>query len=116
MSIHSSDNFSDSCDVEKNHLVPDCTNEPAIGDYVLVEFKTFPRKCYVGRILKAIMKFLTRGKNAMLQSFFPEFTDLASVKKKDIKAVLPAPKQCGSTSRQRSSLKFDYDFFFFNVH
>ena len=44
LSDHSSDNFSDPCDVEKNLLVSDCTNEPAIGDYVLVEFKTFPKK------------------------------------------------------------------------
>ena len=48
----------------------------------------------------------------MSQSFFPEITDLASVKEKDIRTVLPAPKECGFTSRQRSSLKFDYDFFF----
>ena len=40
LSDHSSDNFSDPCDVEKNLLVPDCTNEPGIGDYVLGEFKT----------------------------------------------------------------------------
>ena len=33
LSDHSSDNFSDPCDVKKNLLVPDCTNEPAIGDY-----------------------------------------------------------------------------------
>ena len=52
LSDHSSDNFSDPCDVEKNFFVPDCTNEPAIGDYVLVEFKTFPRKCYVGQVIK----------------------------------------------------------------
>ena len=44
LSDHSSDNFSDSCVVEKNLLVPDCTNKSAIGDYVLVEFKTFSRK------------------------------------------------------------------------
>ena len=44
LSDHSSDNFSDPCDVEKSLLVPDCTNEPAIDDYVLVEFKTFSRK------------------------------------------------------------------------
>ena len=56
------------------------------------------------------MKFLTCGRNAMLQSFFPEVTDLVSVKEKDIRDMLSAPKECGSTSRQRSSLKFDYDF------
>ena len=30
LSDHSSDNFSDPCDVEKNLLVPDGTNEPEI--------------------------------------------------------------------------------------
>ena len=59
LSDHSSDNFSDSCDVQKKLLVPDCTNEPAIGDYVLIEFKTFPENIMlVGlpkrRILKAL--------------------------------------------------------------
>ena len=47
----------------------------------------------------------------MLQSFFPEVTDLASVKEKEIGAVLPALKECRSISRQGSLLKFDYDFF-----
>ena len=47
LSDHSSDNYSDPRDVEKNLLVPDCTNESPIGDYLLVEFKTFPRKYYV---------------------------------------------------------------------
>ena len=52
-----------------------------------------------------------RKKRNVTEFFFPEVTDLASVKEKDIRAVLPAPKECGSTSRQRSSFKFDYDFF-----
>ena len=88
-----------------------------IGDYVLVEFKTFPRKYYVGRITKSkdfegdYEIFYMRKKRNDTE-FFPEVTDLVSVKEKDIKAVLPAPKECESTSRQRSSLKFDYDFFF----
>ena len=51
-SDHSSDNLSDLCDVEKSLLVPDSANEPAIGDYVLVKFKTFSRKYYVGQITK----------------------------------------------------------------
>ena len=118
LSDHSSDNFSDPCDVEKNLLVSDCTNEPAIGDYVLVEFKTFPKKYYVGQITKSKdfesdyeISYLRKKPN-VTEFFFPEVTDLASVKEKDIRTVLPAPKECGSTS-QRSSLKFDYDFFFF---
>ena len=44
LSDHSSDNFSDPCEAEKNLLVPNCINEPAINDYVLVELDTFPRK------------------------------------------------------------------------
>ena len=108
--------FSDPCDVEKIFLVPDCSNEPAIGDYVLVEFKTFPRKYYVGKITKnkdfeGDYKISYMQKKRNITDFFPEVTDLASVKEKDIRAVLPASKGCGSTSRQRSSLKFDYDFF-----
>ena len=108
LSDHSSDNFSDPSDFEKNLHVPDSTNEPAIGDYVLVKFKTFSRKYYVGQITK---NKDMRKKHNVTEFFFPEVTALASVKKKDIRAVLPAPKECGSTSRQRSSLKFDYDFF-----
>ena len=122
LSDHSSDNFSDPCDVEKNLLVPDCTNEPAIGDYVLVEFITFPKKYYVGEITKNkdfegdYEISCMRKKRNVTEFFFPEETDLASVKEKDIRTVLPAPEEWESTSRQRSLLKFDYDFFFFNVH
>ena len=118
LSDHSSDNFSDPCVVEKNLLVPDCANKPAIGDYMLVEFKTFPRKYYVRQITKnkdfegdREISFMWKKRN-VTEFFFPEVTDLASVKEKDIRAVLPAPKECGSTSRQsrqRSSMKFDYD-------
>ena len=117
MSDHSSDNFSDPCDVEKNLIVPDCTNESAIGDYVLVEFKTFPKKYYVGQISKNKnfednyeISYMQKKRN-VTEFFFPEITDLASVKEKDIRAVLPAPKECGSTTRQRFSLKFHHDFF-----
>ena len=98
------------------------TKKRAIGDYVRVEFKTFPRKYYVGRITKNKdfegdyeISYMRKKRN-VTEFFFPEVTDLASVKEKDIRAVLPAHKECGSTSRQRSSLKFDCDFFFFNVH
>ena len=103
-------------------MLKDCTNDPAIGDYVLVEFKTFLRKCYVGQNTKNKnfegdyeISYM-RKKGNVTEFFFPGVTDLASVKKKGIRAVLPAPKESGSTSRQRSLLKFDYDFFFFNVH
>ena len=122
MTDHLSDNFSEPCDVEKSLLVPDCTNEPAISDYVLVKFKAFPRKYYVGQITKNKgfegdyeITYMRKKRN-VTEFFFPGITDLISVKEKDIRAVLPAPKECGFTSRQRSSLKFDYDFFFFNVH
>ena len=74
LSDHSFDNFSDPCDVEKNLLVPDCTNEPAIDDYVLVKFKTFPRKYYVGQITKnkdfeGDYEISYMRKKCMLQSF-----------------------------------------------
>ena len=95
--------------LKKNLLVPDCTNEPAIGDYVLVEFKTFPRKYYVGQITKnkdfegdREISFMWKKRN-ITEFFFPEVTDLASVKEKDIRAVLPAPKECGWINRQESS-------------
>ena len=98
------------------------TNETAIGDYMLLEFKTFPRKYYVGWITKNKdfegdyeISYMRKKRN-VTEFFFPGVTDLASVKEKDIRPVLPAPKECGSTNRQKSSLKFDYDFFFFNVH
>ena len=97
LSDHSSDNFSDPCDVEKNLLVPDCINEPAIGDYVLVEFKTFLRKYYVGQITKNkdfegdLEIFFMWKKCNVTEFFFPEVSDLAS----DIRAVLPALKEFG---------------------
>ena len=74
LSDHSFDNFSDPFDVEKNLLVPDCTNEPAMGDYVLVKFKTFPRKYYIGQMTKnkdfeGDYEISYMRKNAMLQSF-----------------------------------------------
>ena len=84
---------------------------------MLVEFKTFSRKYYVGQITKNKdfegvheISYMRKKRN-VTEFFFPEVTDLASVKEKDIRAVLPAPTEFGSTSRQRSSLKFDYDFF-----
>ena len=87
LSDHSFDNFSDPCDVEKNLLVPDCANGPAISDYVLVEFKTFP---YVGQITKNKdfegdyeISYMRKKRN-VTEFFFPEVTDLASVKEKDI--------------------------------
>ena len=113
----SSGNFSDPCDVEKNLLVPDCTNEPAIDDYVLIEFKRFPRKYYVGQIIKNKdfegdyeISYMWKKRN-VTEFFLHEVTDLTSVKEKDIRAVLLAPKECGSTSCQRSALKFHYNFF-----
>ena len=44
-----------------------------------------------------------RKKRNVTEFFFPEVTDLASVKEKDNRAVLPAPKECGWTSSQGSS-------------
>ena len=73
--------------------------------YVLDEFETFSRKLYVGQITKNKefegnheISFMQKKRN-VTEFFFPEVTDLASVKEKDIRAVLPAPKKCGWTSR-----------------
>ena len=87
-SDHSFDNFSDPCDVEKNLLVLECTNGPAIGDCVLVKFNTFPRKYYVGQITKNKdfegdyeISYMRKKRN-VTEFFFPGVTDLASVKEK----------------------------------
>ena len=69
--------------VEKNLFVPNCTNEPAINDYVLVEFKTFPKKYYVGQITKNMdfegdyEIFYMWKKRNVTEFFFPEVSDLA---------------------------------------
>ena len=64
-------------------LVPNCTNEPAIGDYVLVEFKTFLKKYYVGQITKNIdfegdyeISYMRKKRN-ITEFFFYEVSDLA---------------------------------------
>ena len=49
-------------------------------------------------------------KKRNVTEFFLKSLILASVKEKD-RAVLPAPKEYGSTRRQKSSLKFDYEIF-----
>ena len=105
--------------LKKNFLVPDCTNEPAIGDYVLVEFKTFPRKYYVGQITKNKdfegdyeISCMPKKRN-VTEFFFPEVSDLASVKEKDIIGLCCLhPRNVDRLIIVRFSLKFDYDFFF----
>ena len=83
---------------------------PSLGTPVLVEYKTFHKKYYVGQITKNkdfegdYEVFYMRKERNVREFFFPEVTDLVSVKEKDIKAVLPAPKECGSASHKRSSL------------
>ena len=84
--------------LKKNLLVPDCTNEPAISDYVLVEFKAFPRKYYVGQIIKNKdfegdyeISYMRKKRN-VTGFFFPEITDLASLKVKDIRACCLHPR------------------------
>ena len=43
-------------------------------------------------------------KRYVAEFFFPEIPDIASVREDDIKPMLPAPMECGSASRQRSSV------------
>ena len=63
---------------------------------MLVEFKTFSRKYYVGQITKNkdfegdYEIFYMRKKRNVTEFFFPEVTNLASVKEKVIRTVLPA--------------------------
>ena len=66
-----------------NLLVPDCTNDPAIGGCVLGEFKTFLRKYYVGQVTKHkdfeidyVVSYMWKKRN-VTEFFFPEVSDLA---------------------------------------
>ena len=45
-----------------------------------------------------------RKKRHVAEFFFPEIPDIASVHEDDINPMLPAPIECGSASRQRSSV------------
>ena len=56
-----------------------------------------------------------RKKHFSFKLFFPCIEDVASVNIDDIKVMLPTPKECGTTSRKKSSIKFSYDFCFLNV-
>ena len=95
--------------------------EPKLGDFVLVEFDTAPKKYHIGILISA--KDLTgdfeisylRRKEKTSQFVYPQVPDIASVAIKDIKVVLPEPRSSGKTKRQRSYLYFDVNFDLMNV-
>ena len=83
---------------------------PEVDNYALVEFPSQPIKYYVGQITHPKdedrdfeIVYLHKKRN-VAGFFFPEIPDIASVQEDDIKPMLPAPIECGSTSRQRSSV------------
>ena len=55
-------------------------------------------------------------KRHVAEFLFPEIPDIASVHEDDIKPVLPAPIECGFTSRQMSSFRFNCSFGLLNIH
>ena len=77
---------------------------------MLVEFPSQPVKYYVGQITQPKDEdgdfeiVYLHKKHHLAEFFFPEIVDIASVHEDDIKLMLPAPIECGSTSRQRSSV------------
>ena len=65
---------------------------------MLVEFKIFSRKCYVDQITKNkdfegdYEIFYMRQKRNVTEFFFPEVTDLASIKANDIRVCCLHPR------------------------
>ena len=57
-----------------------------------------------------------RRKCSTWEFTFLAIDDIASIKLTDIKAILPEPNQCGTTSRQKFSYSFCYDFHRLNVN
>lgn len=120
-SDYSSEHLSDSSDFSEICNFPELNKLPEVNDFVLVEFNTMPKKYYVGKITKPedaeedYEITYMRKKHFCSEFFFPCIEDIASVNKSDIKAILPMPIECGTTSRKKSSLKFSYNFGFLNV-
>ena len=55
-------------------------------------------------------------KRHVTEFFFPEIPENAYVHDDDIKTVLPAPIECGSSSKKRSSVRFSCIFGLLNMH
>ena len=101
---------------------PSLAQQPGVNNYVLVEFDTEPEKYYVGLVTKPMddeedyeVSYMRR-KRSTWEFTFPAIDDIAFVKLTDIKAILLKPNQCGTTSRQKSSYSFCYDFHCLNVN
>ena len=83
---------------------------PEVDNYVLVEFPSQPVKYYVGQITQPKdedgdfeIVYLLK-KHRVAEFFFPDIPDIASLHEDDINPMLPASIECGSASRQRSSV------------
>lgn len=122
LSDHSSDDFDEISN--EDQAFPALEVEPKVNDYVLAEFEGRPTlmKYYVGLITKEKddegdyeVSYLRRKRTSM-EFFFPQVQDIASVKLSDIKAILPKPNTCGTTRRQNSYIKFDFNFGIRNIN
>ena len=122
LSDHSSDDLpEEESMIIDPHAFEVLEREPKLGDFVLVEFDTAPKKYYIGILISA--KDLTgdfeisylRRKEKTSQFVYPQVPDIASVAIKDIKVVLPEPRSSGKTKRQSSYLYFDVNFDLINV-
>ena len=95
---------------------PSLAQQPSVNIHILVEFDTEPKMYYVGLVMKPIYDeedhevSIMRRKCSTWEFTFLAIDDIASIKLTDIKAILPEPNQCGTTSRQKSSYFFCYDF------
>lgn len=112
---HSSDKIDEENFFGRRGFVP-LVKQPAVNDYVLVEFDSAPKIQYVGYITTAQdeeseyeVSYLRRREKS-LHFHFPPVEDVASVTVSDIKVILNKPKLCGTTTRQNSNLQFDYNF------
>lgn len=90
-----------------------------LGDFVLVEFKDgLTRKVfYIAQVLKpkdlteeVEVSFLRKCSKFEGSFTFPAVPDVSLVKLADIKMLLPAPKEIGSTKRLKSFYNFEVNF------
>ena len=101
---------------------PSFAQQPSVNIHILVEFDTEPKMYYVGLVTKPIYEEESyevsnmRRKCSTWKFTFLAIDDIASIKLTDIKAILPEPNQCGTTSRQKSFYSFCYDFHCLNVN
>jgi hypothetical protein len=88
-------------------------------DYLLVKFAAKKRYLhYVGTVVKVLetgefeVKFLKQCKEGFI---YPKFDDISTIERKDVVSKLPKPTPTPSTSRMASDLKFDVNFFGYDM-